>query len=137
MIQIPENTYVAPTEVREDVVEKLVKNFLTGRAIEVASWDDKFVHKWIRPTTFSGDGHFPFERDCDKLHNEEKFKANIRLRSCEVKKALMLLKEKKWNIWVYSSSNMTLFWVTSKPKTLRYDGARSATKSDIDAIDID
>lgn len=131
MIQIPENTYVASTEVREDVVEKLVKTILAGREIEVASYDDKFVHKWIWSTPLPGYSEFPFDRDIDKRPQD------IRMRSCEVKKALMMLKEKKWNVWVYYSNKMTCFWVTKMPKTLRYRGALPATQRDIDEIDID
>lgn len=137
MINIPENTYVASTEVREDVVERIAITLLAGREITTNAYYRSNTDKWISPNSHYTEGYgkeYRIIRDSYKNNQafKDEYKDFIRMRSCEVKKALEILKEKKYFVWI--SSRGEWFWVTKKPKS--YYG-RLATQSDIDAIDID
>lgn len=136
MIQIPENTYVATTEVREDVVERIAISLLAGCEINTNPYYASHTDKWINPIAENVGNKKIYHIISDAYKDGQAFKDRyenyIRMRSCEVKKALEILKEKKYFVWI--SSRNEWFWVTRKPQT-KY--GRLATQSDIDAIDID
>lgn len=136
MIQIPENTYVAHSEVREDVVERIVISLLAGCEITTHPYFASNTDKWISPIPENIGNKEIYRFISDSFKNEQAFKERyenyIRMRSCEVKKALEILKEKKYFVWI--SSRNEWFWVTRKPQSVY---GRLAAQSDIDAIDID
>lgn len=136
MIQIPENTYVDHSEVREDVVERIAISLLAGCDLTTNAWFASNTDKWISPIPENIGNKKIYRFISDSFKNEQAFKERyenyIRMRSCEVKKALEILKEKKYFVWI--SSRNEWFWVTRKPKT---EYGRLATQQDIDAIDID
>lgn len=100
MITIPQNTYVEPTEVRENVLECIIDALLKGQEFKSYSWNSVFR------TTYVSDNPNSYGRHTFENTYYGTPKNCTRIRTCEVQKAFDMLIASGYFIYRYSDRDV-------------------------------
>ena len=102
-INIPKNDYVQPTEIRQEIVEKICKTFIThlGENGRFYFHSDEIYLKGLMFTS--------------SAWNHEKHIENIRIRGVEMKAAIKALVKAGYYIYFQECKKGVRYWCSKKP----------------------